>query len=205
MANSAQVLYNQLPFYFRPVIEFQEILKAHGYALDNLEGLMLQIQANNYIATADEETIVFWERLLDITYKFGDTLEYRRTRVLQKFNTIVPFSIEFLRAKLTEQYGADGYELSVDSAACTITVKVTSDRYGAIDLLYDLLWDVIPAHLQVIANQETTNYISGRLNVGGLMSITFIQTILPYNRMDIPAEFNVAGTASVTRIQNIGG
>lgn len=178
MANSVEILTNQLPTYFRPVLEFQNILIAHGYALDQFDANMYQIAANNYLSTCDESTIAYWENLLGIVYRFGDTLEYRRTRVLQKFNTIVPFSIGFLRDKLTELYGADGYELSVDSAACTLTVKVTSDRYGAVDLLYDLLWDVVPAHLQIIANQETTTNVGGgRLNAAGFAARTYIQTI----------------------------
>ena len=175
---SKDILAEQLPDFFRPIIEFQQIMIAHGYALDSLDSNALQIAANNYIPTCDEQTIAFYEQLLGIVYRFGDTLEYRRTRLLQKFNTIVPFSIGFLRDKLTELYGEDGYELSVSSPDCTITVKVTSDRYGAIDLLYDLLWDVVPAHLQIIANQETTNDVGGgKLYTGGVAANTFIQTI----------------------------
>ena len=179
MVNSYEVLYKQLPYYFRPIIEFQEILKAHGYGVDKLDADSAQIAANNYIPTCDEETIAFWENLLDITYSFGDTLDFRRDRVLQKFNTIVPFSIGFLNDRLTALFGADGYTLSIDYTEQTLTINVTSDRYGAIDLLYDLLWDIIPAHLQIIANQETTNNIGGsRLYAAGFVANTYIQTII---------------------------
>ena len=153
MSSAEEVLKQQLPRYFRPIIEFGEILKAHGYSLDKLDETSEKVKDNNYIATCDEDMIAYYEKLLGITYRFGDTMEYRRARVLQKYNTIVPFSIEFLRDKLTELYGEDGYEMSVDSAACKLKIKVTSDRYGAIDLLYDLLWDVVPAHIQILANQ----------------------------------------------------
>lgn len=179
MVNDAtKIIIQQLPSYFRPVLEFQHIMKAHGYALDDLDVNMLQLSANNYISTCDEATITYYEHLLNIVYRFGDTLEYRRSRVLQKFNTIVPFSIEFLQDKLTELYGRDGYELSVDSWECTLAIKVTSDRYGAIDLLYELLWDIVPAHIQIVANQETRNDIGGsRLYAAGFLADTCIQTI----------------------------
>lgn len=176
--SSYEVLYNQLPDYFRPIIEFQAILNAHGYVLDGLDANAAQIAANNYISTCDEETLEYWEALLDITYRFGDTLDYRRDRVLQKFNTIVPFSIGFLNDRLTILFGADGYTAVIDYSAQTLTVRVTSDRYGAVNLLYDLLWDVVPAHLQIIANQETTNYVGGnRVYSGGFVAGTYIQTI----------------------------
>ena len=67
--------------------------------------------------------------------------------------------------------------MQVDPIKCTITISVTSSRYGAVDLLYDLLWDVVPAHIQIIANQQVDNYISGTLAAAGIVSTTFLQTI----------------------------
>ena len=203
MSRAEETLRGQLPEYFRPIIEFREILKAHGYSLDKLDETSEKVKDNNYIATCDEETIAYYEKLLGVTYRFGDTMEYRRARVLQKYNTIVPFSIEFLRDKLTELYGEDGYEMSVDSAACKLKIKVTSDRYGAIDLLYDLLWDVVPAHIQILANQQTTNRVPCRLYAAGAVSRVFVQTIYRQTVYDIEEVANTGGAVSGTKIQTI--
>ena len=108
--------------------------------------------------------------------KPGETIEYRRQRLLSKYNTIVPFSIGFLRDRLQERFGSD-YTMQVGPEECTITISVTSSRYGAVDLLYDLLWDIVPAHIKIIANQQVNNYISGALTAAGIMSGTFVQTI----------------------------
>ena len=178
MSNAVDTLTKQLPDYFKPIIEYQAIMQAHGYALDIFGGNAERVKDNNYISTADEQTIAFWENILGLIYSYGDTLDYRRAKVLQKFTTSPPFSIEFLKDRLTQLYGADGFTVDVDPVACTIKIKVTSDRYGAIDLLYDLLWDIIPAHLQIYANQQTTNYIGGsKLYTGAVVSRTFVQTI----------------------------
>ena len=203
MSRAEETLRGQLPEYFRPIIEFREILKAHGYSLDKLDETSEKVKDNNYIATCDEETIAYYEKLLGVTYRFGDTMEYRRARVLQKYNTIVPFSIEFLRDKLTELYGEDGYEMSVDSAACKLKIKVTSDRYGAIDLLYDLLWDVVPAHIQILANQQTTNRVPCRLYAAGAVSRVFVQTIYRHTVYDIEEAANTGAAVSGTKIQTI--
>ncbi|OUP05848.1 hypothetical protein B5F35_16370 [Anaeromassilibacillus sp. An200] len=53
-----------------------------------------------YIQTADEPTIAWWESVLGLETQFGDTLDFRRSRVLQKISQIVPFSIGFLNANL---------------------------------------------------------------------------------------------------------
>ena len=178
MSNAVNTLKKQLPDYFKPIIEFQNIMNAQGYTLDILDGNVGRVRDNNYISTADEPTIAFWEGVLGLTYSYGDTLDYRRAKVLQEFTTMPPFSVEFLRDRLTQLYGEDGYELSVDPVECSVKIKVTSDRYGAIDLLYTLLWNIIPAHLQIYANQITTNYIGGaKLYAGGFITTTYIQTI----------------------------
>lgn len=203
MSNAETILKQQLPRYFRPIIEFGEILKVHGYSLDRFDEASAKVHANNYIATCDEDTIAYYERLLGIVYRFGDTLKYRRTRVLQKYNTIAPFSIRFLRDKLTKLYGEDGYEMFVDSAACKLKIKVTSDRYGAIDLLYDLLWDVVPAHIQILTNQQTTNRVPCRLYAAGAVSRVFVQTIYKHTVYDIKEMANTGGAVSGTKIQTI--
>ena len=193
MSNAENELKEQLPFYFRPIVEYGEILKVQGHVLDQLEDNMAKVSANNYISSCDEATIAYYERLLGIVYRF----------VLQKYNTIVPFSIGFLRDKLTELYGKDGYEMEVDSAACKLKIKVTSDRYGAIDLLYDLLWDVVPAHIQILANQQTTNRVPNRLYAAGNVSRVFVQSIYRHTVYDIAGTANAAGAVAEISIQTI--
>ena len=144
----------QLPEYFRPIVEFQQIMAVHGSAINDLEKNVTQLWENLFIQTCDEATLKLYEQRFDITASPNETLEYRRQRILQKYNT-----------------------MSVDPAASKITISVTSARYGAVDLLYDLLWDIIPAHLQVISNQQVTNYISGNIYADEVMARTFVQSI----------------------------
>ena len=165
-----------LPKYFRPVLEFKELMKTDGMVLDNLEKDIRKLRDDFYIQTADKESLAEMEKQFSIVAKPGETMDYRRQRLLSKYNTIVPFSIEFLRDRLTELFG-DDYTMQTDPAACTITISVTSSRYEAVDLLYDLLWDIIPAHLKIIANQQVDNYVSGSLYAAGIVSRSFVQTI----------------------------
>ena len=162
--------------YFRPVLEFKELMRTDGAELDNLESNIQKLRDNFYIQTADEKSIALMEKQFSIVAKPGETIEYRRQRLLSKYNTIVPFSIGFLRDRLKELFSSD-YTMQVSPGECTITISVTSSRYGAVDLLYDLLWDIVPAHIKIIANQQVNNYISGALTAAGIMSGTFVQTI----------------------------
>lgn len=177
-ATPQEILQEQLPDYFKPVLDYQEIVKMFGSAFATALSNAAQISANIYIQTADEPTIAWWESVLGLETQFGDTLEFRRARVLQKVSATVPFSIGFLHDQLTALFGADGYTVDVDPVELTLTVNVNNADYGALDLLFDLLWDVIPAHLQILASQQVITAMEDKaLYVGASLSSFAIQTI----------------------------
>ena len=199
-----EILQRQLPQYFRSIIEFQQILAAHAYGGEQIKKIVKQLQDNFYIMICDEASIVYYERLLGIEIQPEEPLEFRRIRVMLKLNMMVPFSVGFLRDRLTELYGRDGDIMSIDSTACQLKIKVTSDRYGAIDLLYDLLWDIVPAHIQIIANQESRNTVPGRLYAGGAVSgITHIQTIYYETIHGVDVKSNIGVCVSQISIYTI--
>lgn len=171
-----EILMQQLPDYFKPVLEYIELMKAYGFSLDKVEALSESLYNNMFIQTCDAETIKYWETLFKLSVRYGETLDYRRERLMQKFNQILPYTIGSFKARLTELFGED-YELSVDSKTCTMRIKVTSGRNGAIDLLYDLVLDMVPAHLKVVANQQVTNYAANTTYVGSFTMNSLIQTI----------------------------
>lgn len=165
-----------LPEWFQNVKEFNELMESEETELDEVENSIRSVRDNCYIQTADEVTIRLYEKRFGIAYQ-GESLGYRRSRIMQRYNTVVPFTIGFLKDRLTELYGSQGYEISVDGIHSIITIKITSDRYGAVNLLYDLLWDILPAHIQIIASQVNTKDIKGVFSAGATISSTKVITI----------------------------
>ena len=135
-----------------------------------------QIRLNDHIQTADASTLRYWERFLGIASSAGDTLAYRRQRILMRINQTVPYTIRHLRDRLRELFGED-YSLEVNPAECWIRIIVTSDRYGAISLLHDLIYSYVPAHLYVYSNQQVSNVTGSDAYYAARMSRTFEQTI----------------------------
>lgn len=165
-----------LPDWFKDILEFNKLLETEEIALKVVEDNIQSVRDNCFIQTADESTIQLYEKRFRILYQ-GEGLDYRKSRILQRYNTIVPFTIGFLKNRLRELYGSDGFILSVNNKMCLLFIKVTSDRYGALNLLYDLLWDVIPAHMQIAVIQEVCEEIEGSLNIASTVSSTKITTI----------------------------
>lgn len=165
-----------LPEWFHNVVEFNELLETEATELEEAEDCIQSVSNNCYIQTADEATILLLEKRFGIVYQ-GESLEFRRSRIMQRYNTVVPFTVGFLKDRLAELYGVDGYEVMVDGKKSLIDIKITSDRYGAVDLLYNLLWDILPAHIQITARQVNTKKFEGVLSLGSTVSGTKVITI----------------------------
>ena len=176
MADVTKVLMQQLPGWFKPVLEYIEIMRAYGYSLGAVETAAEKIKANMFIQTADSDTLRNWERLLNIPYTAGDTLEYRRERILTALNQTVPYTVWDLRAELAALFG-DDFTLEVNPAECWIKVSTTSDRYGAVSLLRSVIQKWVPAHLYIYSNQQVTNYSATDMGCTARITRTFEQTI----------------------------
>ena len=171
-----KILMDQLPDWFKPVLEYIAIMYGGSVELARLDEDAEQIRLNDHIQTADASTIRYWERFLGIASSAGDTLAFRRDRVMMRINQTVPYTVWHLRERLTELYG-DAYTLEVNPAERWIRIIVTSDRYGAISLLHDLIYSYVPAHLYVYSNQQVSNVTSSDAYYAARMSRTFEQTI----------------------------
>lgn len=73
------------PGFYREVYEMREILKAQGKLADGLENSIEQIYFNNFIDTADAETIGKLEAFLHMEYNKARELEVRRRIVKAHF------------------------------------------------------------------------------------------------------------------------
>lgn len=158
-------LIKQLPYYFRPILEFKQLMIAHGWGYDLAEQAAGLVLKNFFIQTCDEDTIKQYEKLFGITPEAGDTMEYRRERILQIFSFEAPFDINYLRDRLTALFG-DDYTMLVYPVLCKLEVRLFSERNGAVALLYDLLLSIVPAHILIVSNQQVTNYINRPLYTG---------------------------------------
>ena len=151
------LLMSKMPGWFKPVVEYNAIEQAHAVPVSTFSSDADVIQHNFFIQTADAETIKRIERMMGISAQPSDTLEYRRQRILTATQQTSPFTVWHLRERLTELFG-DEYTLTVDSEQCTVSIYTSSARYGAVELLDELIASVIPAHLYVESNQEVVRY-----------------------------------------------
>ena len=166
-----------LPEWFSNTLEYPEIMQAYAHVLNSLEGNIDRIWSNNYIQTCDEPTIEAWESILGFDPASGETLETRRTRILNKFRQVVPYSERRMRATLDDMYGVGGYTLLVDdvNSAADMTIKVLLPQ-GI--LQFTQLWyDVTPAHLSMTVTEDVNFDLKGDMYFGGALNNMVYQRI----------------------------
>ena len=164
-----------LPQFFKDIAEYPEVMKAYAYVLNQLESNIQHLWDNQYIQTCDAATVTMYETILGITYDPGDTLEVRRNRVLNRLTLVMPYSERLLRDRLDELFGS--YELTIDSANCTATMVIKTFTQDGLKLFYDLWNHVAPCHISITAYEDFLTEINGYLRLGGIVSMTKIETI----------------------------
>lgn len=131
------------PRYYRDVFEMVEILKAFGRVADGLEEDIEQAYLNNFILTADAETIKVWEGILDITYTGKLTLDQRKRVVIARimgYGHIGEPEIRGIIANYTER------AVAVDFARGIISIVIEGEIFDELNL-WNTLLRRIPAHL----------------------------------------------------------
>lgn len=132
------------PRYYRDVFEMVEILKAHGRIADSLEAHIEQAFLNNFILTADAETIGIWEGILEITYSEKLSLDQRKRVVIARLNGghIGEPEIRWIISNYTDR------DMFMNFAQGIITIVIQGEVFDEKNL-YKTLIRRIPAHLKL--------------------------------------------------------
>lgn len=141
--NNFEELITYYPRYYREVFEMVEILKAFGRVADGLEANIEQTYLNNFILTADAETIKVWEEILEITYTRPLTLDQRKRVVIARlagYGHIGEPEIRAIIANYTERAVAVDFEKGV------VFITIEGEVFDEANL-WNTLLRRIPAHL----------------------------------------------------------
>lgn len=130
-------------------------------ALSNME----KVKQNFFIQTCDEDTLQYWENLLQIETIPGDTMEKRRQDVLMYLNNQKPYTEKFLRENLDLYLGEGNYLLTVYPEEYRMTLYFTTLNYLEQSQIIKLASRIKPAHIALEAGltlkAESNNTIAG--------------------------------------------
>jgi len=184
----------RLPLFLRQVREFGKLTGTEDEEFRLFYGSLDRLWDDGFIRTASERGVRRWESILGIRPGAGDTLEYRRQRILQEFSKIVQISLDFIKNRVSELYG-DDFVLTMDPKLCRMTLLITTDQYESVVLLYDFLRDTIPANLELDTKVQSRRQFRQQLKIsaGGAVGSNYMADIICGGSRRMPMKVSAGG------------
>lgn len=136
-----------MPAYYDGIREMNELLNIEDNLFSEYSIEFGKVKANQFIMTADLDGIEIYERILGITATTGESLDFRRSRALNRWVDIVPYTHNALYSKIARLQGNENFQIIYDQEKYKITVITSLTIFGQVEELINTLDYMLPANL----------------------------------------------------------
>lgn len=161
--------------------KFQEIDKVETLELEKVINDFNKLDYNQFLETANEEGLSRYEKMVGIVPKATESLDIRRSRLLNKFSTYVPYNRQWLNNRLDSVLGKNNHEHNIKDDL--LTLKTSADEIDTIKSLRRELRKDIPATMDIRIGLERSS--QNMMHVGTVARVGKITTITPSNQVTI--------------------
>ena len=163
------------PSVYDGVLEISVLAETDDVLLDQALAQLEQAQLNQFILTADEETIAVYEKMFSILANPAtETLQFRRERILNRMSLQPPFTMIWLRNKLNDiivDYANRTLyiESSVVNQLWFNELRITINRIKPCNLIFinkPILIEDILVKEHVFTSGQKYNYVLGSWLLG---------------------------------------
>lgn len=171
------------PSVYNGVLEISVLSETDDVLLDQALAKLERAQLNQFILTADEETISVYEKMFSILANpTTETLQFRRERILNRMSLQPPFTMRWLQNKLDGIIGVGKWNAYVDYANRTLYVesfvvnqqwfnelRITINRIKPCNLVFvnkPLIMTDVVANETIVSATQHYNYILGQWQLG---------------------------------------
>ena len=171
------------PSVYNGVLEISVLSETDDVLLDRALAKLERAQLNQFILTADEETISVYEKMFSILANpTTETLQFRRERILNRMSLQPPFTMRWLQNKLDGIIGVGKWNAYVDYANRTLYVesfvvnqqwfnelRITINRIKPCNLVFvnkPLIMADVVANETIVSATQHYNYILGQWQLG---------------------------------------
>lgn len=186
-------LIEHLPLFLQRFRELNHIMGAENPEFQLIADESEVIKDNQFIETSDLVGIARFEKLLNIVPLEDDNLESRVSRVLTRWNDIVPYTFNALIQKLISL--CDGLNFTINKNLHEYKMEIIThlELSGQVDELQYLLGYMIPVNIELTSKNEI--YCNSEGTSNWAMGMAFCQT---FELSDaFKADFNVQGRSII--------
>lgn len=183
-SNIRPELRKKFPNIYDDVLEIDELATGDATVLNVAFDALKELQADQTIPTASEGGLERYERIFDIVATPSESIEFRRTRLLNRFAMSPPFTLRFLKQKLNALLGEGNWSYELDYASRTLKVytvvtnsawaqeiTITMSRLKPANLVFlssPLVPDTLHANETISSRQRQYHYKLGTSWILGL-------------------------------------
>lgn len=134
------------PTILQDLLEFQRIAEAQQPEFDEANAVVNTLHNDFSLFTLSERGATRWEEILELQVRPGDDIETRRSRILTKFLSQLPYTYRALLRYLEQVSGGD-YTVNMDVANYELFVSARLSGYDMRIALMAALASMIPANM----------------------------------------------------------
>lgn len=197
-------LCQQLPPWYREVLDYQQICRTETAQFEALADEIIGVADNFFFQTMDESAISQWEKIFGIVPNPDtESLDFRRTRVLNRISTRPPYTLGFLYQKLDELIGPGLWTVTVDYANYTLYIESSALNQNYATEVAFTINRIKPAHIVYI---NTPLIVSDLLLSEGITAAgqtfhyrlgTWALGVLPFGSVSPEEAIKMPETASI--------
>lgn len=152
-------LQDYVPKIYEDILEMDKLIDAEQIVFDEAIDDLANVKDNAFITSSDVERIRQYEKLLKIKASPStEDLAFRQERVLNRMSTRPPFTIKWLKEKLSVFLGEDNYKITYHPNEYYIYIKVKDMSDETDKELRETLSATLPMNMSwyVVENPYTT-------------------------------------------------
>lgn len=164
-------LIEHLPSFIQQFREIRQIMNAENPEFQLVIDEGERIKNNQFIETSDLNGISRFEKLLNIHPSSDDTLQSRISRIMTRWNDVVPYTYRALIQKLVQL--CDGLNFTINSNFNEYKMEIIThlELSGQVDELQYLLGYIIPVNLELTSKNDIYCNSNGKLNIAAGMAL----------------------------------
>ena len=140
------MLFERWPYFLQDITEFMAIAEAEQPEFDEAAETANGLHNEFSLFTLSDKGANRWEQIMGLSGTPDDTLEARRSRILTKYLSHLPYTYRSLLRYLAQISGGD-YAVDLDAANYEIFISVRLMGYSQKTALIATLTDMLPANL----------------------------------------------------------
>lgn len=155
-----------LPDFYQGVREFEATGDTEDVEFKLLAEANAEDLRNAFVMTGNENSISIWEKEIGIRAEAGESLDFRRKRLINRYTIKPPFTLRWLEKQLTELLGAGFLKAERDDDVEILYVYVDIDSLAALREFDATIEMVLPLSMQYFKNILGHRDIPSRIWVG---------------------------------------